>query len=169
MAYLSNTEVRALIDATESKRDRLLLTMCYEHALRISECLALTPARVQRGHLLTHPGKNGKMTVQKMTPATLALWSEMTKTLDKKTLVFPISRQWASELFHRAAAKAQIELSPRQGVHSLRHSAAHQLLKCGASLPTVQRKLGHRSLASTGVYLQVGDAEVNAASALAFA
>jgi site-specific recombinase XerD len=52
-------------------------------------------------------------------------------------MLFPISRQWASVLFHRACDKAGIQLQLRQGCHSLRHSLAHAMLDSGASLPVV--------------------------------
>ncbi len=96
------------------------------------------------------------------------LWASVTATLAPSTLVFPFSRMWASVIFHRAAEAAGIQLAPRQGIHTLRHSCAHRLLDTGAGLTVVQRKLGHRSLASTGVYLEADDAAVDYASAKAF-
>jgi len=78
-----------------------------------------------------------------------------------RTLVFPISRQWASVIFHRCAAKAKIELQLRQGIHSLRHSLAHHLLDAGAPLPVVQKSLRHRSIGSTGVYLEADGRDVD--------
>lgn len=85
----------------------------------------------------------------------------MTATLLPNTLIFPFSRQWASLLFHRACQKAGITLQLRQGVHSLRHSLAHHLLDAGAPLPVVQKSLRHRSIGSTGVYLEADGASVD--------
>jgi len=42
----------------------------------------------------------------------------------------------------------------RMAVHSLRHSLAHAMLDAGAPLPVVQRALRHRSIGSTGVYVE---------------
>lgn len=64
-------------------------------------------------------------------------------------------------IFHKAAEKAKIRLAPRQGIHSLRHSIAHHLLDSGASLPVVQKQLRHKSLASTGIYLEADGADVD--------
>jgi hypothetical protein len=47
-------------------------------------------------------------------------------------------------------------------VHSLRHSLGHHLLDAGASLPIVQKALRHRSLSSTGVYLEQDAKDVDA-------
>jgi hypothetical protein len=76
-------------------------------------------------------------------------------------MIFPISRQWASVVFHKCAAKAKIELQLRQGIHSLRHSLAHHLLDAGAPLPVVQKSLRHRSIGSTGVYLEADGRDVD--------
>ena len=154
MKHLAPNQVNDLIAAASNDRDRLLFTLLFQHGLRISECLALTRASVVRGYLQVKPRKKGKRSDEKLDPATLALWNEITKTIAPHTMLFPFSRQWASVLFHRACEKAGIELQLRMGVHCLRHSLAHALLDSGAPLPVVQRALRHRSIGSTGVYLQ---------------
>lgn len=50
-------------------------------------------------------------------------------------------------------------------VHSMRHSFAKRLLQRGVALPTVQKLLGHSSLASTGVYTEAGIEEMEEAVA----
>jgi integrase/recombinase XerC len=161
MKHLSHEQIDALIAAAESDRDRLLFQLCYEHGLRISECLALTRAHVQRDFLTIRAKKNGKRSDERLSAATTRLWASLTSTLAPNTRVFPFSRQWASVIFHRAAEKAKIRLAPRQGIHSLRHSIAHHLLDSGAALPVVQKQLRHKSLASTGVYLEADGADVD--------
>lgn len=174
MKHLSPEQIESLVKAANDtvrsaapdrerlcKRNRLMFLMCYEHGLRISECLSLTRAHVQRAFLVIKGKKKGKRTNERMNPSTLALWNEVTATLAPHTLVFPISRQFASELFHRGCDAAQIPLAPRQGIHSLRHSIAHHLLDAGAPLPVLQKLLRHRSIGSTGVYLEADGASVD--------
>ncbi len=48
---------------------------------------------------------------------------------------------------------------PDVSCHQLRHSCASDLLERGASLPTIQRILGHRSVSSTVRYTHVADPE----------
>jgi site-specific recombinase XerD len=141
----------------------------YEHGLRISECLSLTRAHVRRGYLSIKAKKKGKRADERVNPGTLSLWERVTATLAPHTLIFPISRQFASELFHRGCDAAGIQLQLRQGVHSLRHSLGHHLLDAGASLPIVQKALRHRSLSSTGVYLEQDAKDVDAWRARAVA
>jgi site-specific recombinase XerD len=152
--HLQVEQVQALRAAAETDRNKLFLTIIYEHGLRVSEALSLTRAHVRRGYLQIKGKKKGKRADEKVNPATLALFESVTKNLLPNTLIFPFSRQWGSELFHAAAAKAGIELQLRQGIHSLRHSLAHHMLDSGAPLPVVQRALRHKSIGSTGVYLE---------------
>jgi integrase len=160
--HLSVEAVGRLIEAADGDRNKLLFKLLFEHGLRISECLALTKGSMQRGgYLRVRARKKGKHTDEKMNPMTLALWNRVTEHLCPGTMVFPFSRQWASELFHHACDKAGIELQPRQGVHSLRHSLGHAMLDAGAPLPVVQKSLRHRSLSSTSVYLEADAACVD--------
>jgi len=161
MKHLSPEAVGRLIEAADTDRNRLLFRLLYEHGLRISECLSLTRAHVRRCYLQIKGKKKGRRADEKINPATLALFESVTKNLLPNTLIFPFSRQWASTLFHRACDKAGITLQLRQGVHSLRHSLAHHLLDAGAPLPVVQKSLRHRSIGSTGVYLEADGASVD--------
>jgi integrase/recombinase XerD len=160
MRHLTLDQTSQMINATANLRNRLFLTMTYEHGLRVSESIALTRSHVQDGSLCTRPGKRGKNTVQPLSPEALRMWEQVTERLAERTLVFPFTRQRAAQIFHQACDKAGVRLAPRQGIHTLRHSIAHHLLDAGAPLTVVQRQLGHHNLGSTGMYLTVDDAEV---------
>jgi site-specific recombinase XerD len=151
--HLSVEAVGRLIEAADTDRNRLFLSVIYQHGLRVSEALALTRGSVKRGYLQIKGKKNGRRADERLSPGTLALWDKVTACLLPGTLVFPFSRQWGSSIFHAAAEKAEITLQLRCGIHSLRHSCAHHLLDAGAPLPVVQRVLRHKSIGSTGQYL----------------
>jgi integrase len=151
--HLSVEAVGRLIEAADTDRNRLFLSVIYQHGLRVSEALALTRGSVKRGYLQIKAKKNGKRADERIAPPTLALWERVTHCLLPTTLVFPFSRQWGSSIFHECALRAKIELQLRCGIHSLRHSLAHHMLDSGAPLPAVQRSLRHKSIGSTGQYL----------------
>jgi len=48
--------------------------------------------------------------------------------------------------------------------HSLRHTFAKRMIERGAKLEAVQKILGHRSLASTGIYIEATDQEMDEAA-----
>lgn len=162
MKHLSPEAIGRLIAAAEGDRNRLLFTLVFQHGMRISEALALTKGSVHRGYLRVKPRKKGKPADERMNPDTLALWNRVNEHKLAHVLVFDgISRQWCSTLFHRACDRAGIQLQPRQGLHSLRHSLGHALLDAGASLPIIQKSLRHRSLSSTSCYLEQDSADVD--------
>jgi site-specific recombinase XerD len=174
MKHLSVEQVAKLIEVANQtvrpnapdrerlvSRNQLFLKIIYQHGLRVSEAISLTRGHIVRGFLVIKGRKRGKRTNEKLDPSTLALWNRVTQNLCPSTLVFPFTRQWASELFHRAASAASIELAPRMGVHALRHSCAHHLLDAGAPLPVVQRALRHASIGSTGCYIEADGASVD--------
>jgi site-specific recombinase XerD len=67
----------------------------------------------------------------------------------------PISERTALRVLRAAAKGAGIRNAERIRVHDLRHTHAHFLLDGGVSLPDVQRRLHHKSLATTGLYVKV--------------
>lgn len=68
-----------------------------------------------------------------------------------------------TEAFHSAARKSGLSIPP-QGPHCLRHSLAVHLLKNGIPLKTIGDILGHRTPASTSVYLRLATEDLREVS-----
>lgn len=67
----------------------------------------------------------------------------------------PISERTALRVLRTALKGAGIRDAERIRVHDLRHTHAHFLLDAGVPLPDVQRRLHHKSLATTGLYVRI--------------
>jgi site-specific recombinase XerD len=67
------------------------------------------------------------------------------------TRVFEISRSQLFRIYRRCATEAGLPRRKRHP-HCLRHTIATDLVEAGVKLPHVQAHLGHKSLASTGIY-----------------
>ena len=65
----------------------------------------------------------------------------------------PLHAKSVQRAFYKAKRLAGITRG--HGIHTLRHSFASHLLEAGVDLPTLQRLLGHTSLATTAKYLHV--------------
>jgi integrase/recombinase XerC len=149
-------------------RNRALLEMLYGSGLRISELLALRPARfdLSRG-LLRVLGKGSKERIVPMSrKAAEALRGYLVARRDflsQRGLAdpgnlwlgdrgLPLSRYRAYQIVRRELAPLHGEKS---SPHVLRHCFATHLLDHGADLRAVQELLGHRSLSTTEKYTKV--------------
>ncbi|MGQ2912252.1 tyrosine recombinase XerC [Aeromicrobium sp.] len=185
---LSQTEVRALLDATSAAietdgpvglRDLAILELLYATGVRVGELCGLDIDDIDRGRrLLRVLGKGRKeRSVPYGLPAADAV--DAWVTIGRPTLVGPESGPAlllgvrGGRLDPRAARKivhdrlAVVEGAPDLGPHGLRHTAATHLLEGGADLRSVQEVLGHASLGTTQIYTHVSTERLRAAYRLA--
>ena len=161
---LSRAEVRTLIEAAGSLRDRALLTTTYGAGLRASEVIRLKVSDIdsKRMCLRIEQGKRRKdrygLLSECMQGELRAYW----RAYRPETWLFPgakperpITRITAHRAFHAAKAKAGIRKGG--GLHSLRHAFATHLLEAGADLHTIQRLLGHASIRATLRYFHLSE------------
>jgi integrase len=169
MKHLSTDRLQSLLDVCDD-RDTLMVTLAYEHGMRVSELLALTPGDFARGFLTLRRLKGSRKTTQRVAEPPLAKVKAYAASqgLEPTDRLFPITRQAAHAAMRRNCEVAGI---PRHlaHMHSLKHSLGHHLLDAGTPLPVVQAALGHKSLASTGQYLVADDSTADEARAKTFA
>jgi len=171
---LSETEVRALIDAAqtwpgrEGARLSCILELLYASGLRISELVTLPLAAVRRApRFLLIAGKGGKERVVPLSePARVALEKYLERRekflpdTQSSRWLFPsrgtghLTRQRTGQLLKELAAKAGLD-PDRVSPHVLRHAFASHLLDHGADLRSVQQMLGHADISTTQIYTHV--------------
>lgn len=163
-------------------RNRALLMTTHDAALRSAEVVKLRPADVDvaAGNVRVHNGKGGKARLIRdcLTPATqqaLSAWLTRRETLrwdGRKAMLFgtfytrpergsgdnsaakgggPLDTSYLRRLLPALAAKAK--LTKPVTPHLLRHTRAREWSDAGVPVAQIQQALGHKSLATTSIYL----------------
>jgi type 1 fimbriae regulatory protein FimB len=189
MQALTQAEILLVLKlaGSESKRNHAMILLAYKHGLRASEVCALKTTDIDL--------KNGTITVRRLKGSlkssqdlldlpgqplvsekrVLRTWLEERATYhDRSDFLFlsqkggGLDRSAFFRLFQSVAERAGLPIGKRHP-HCLKHSLGFFLVEQGVTLPSIQQTLGHKSLASTGVYLKVTDTKANRDTARAFA
>jgi integrase len=173
--------------AAESKRNAAMILLAFKHGMRASEVCGLRLGDIDM--------KNGIITVRRLKGSlksqqdlmdiagqpllsekrVLKAWLEERETYrDSSDYLFlsqkggKLDRSAFSRVFKSLAERAGLPKDKRHP-HCLKHAAGFYYAERGVPLPSIQRLLGHKSLASTGVYISVTDERANRDAAKAFA
>jgi integrase/recombinase XerD len=172
VGFLTTEEIDAVLHAPDrsswhGRRDHALLALAVQTGLRVGELTALTLADVELGngaHVRVH-GKGRKDRVTPLTPHTVAVlrvWLREHRG-GPDTPLFPARRggrigtdavEWLVAKHATTAAQHCKSLRSKNITpHTLRHSAAMQLLHAGVDTSVIALWLGHESPQSTQHYL----------------
>jgi len=165
---LTVEEVRALLDATHNPKHRCLLEVLYASGIRLRECLDLVPGDINREQLLlrVRSGKGRKERLTLLSTTALETLTNYYRAYRPLHYLFEgqrPGRQYAA----RSIGKIVEQASSRAGInknvtpHTLRHTFATHLLDRGVSLRTIQKLLGHTSIATTTIYLHVSTLQLS--------
>jgi type 1 fimbriae regulatory protein FimB len=165
--YLSPSQVEALIKAAKAgrhgKRDALMISMAYHHALRVSELIHLEWAAIdlKAGKIRIARKKNGVGGEQHLAPDDWKVLRQLRKEAgDNNRYVFLSER--GDPLTRDAFAKQLAAIGKRAGIdrrlahpHALRHATGHHLANSGkVNEYQLQSVMGHRDPRSTQEYVQ---------------
>ena len=165
---MSDEEVRRLLAAAVSLRDRALLETAYATGMRLGEVihLLLTDIDSQRMVIRVEQGKGRKDRYVMLSPSLLETLRAYWRSEKPRTILFPgkggkepLHPTSAQKAFQRARERARIEKPI--SFHTLRHTFATHLLEGGANVRTIQSLLGHRSLESTQRYTHLAKNYLN--------
>lgn len=142
-------------------RNRALVAVMYRAGLRVFEALALRAIDVDlnRRTITVLRGKKGNrrtVGIDQGGAELIRRWLEVRGSgpgpLFTTRSGRPMSTTQVRALLHRAAARAGVER--RIHPHGLRHAFAAELAREGVGIIHISRLLGHRSLATTEIYLR---------------
>jgi integrase/recombinase XerD len=170
--FLADEEIEVLLDAPDTatwigRRDRALLLVAVQTGLRVSELTALRRQDVTLG-TGAHVRCLGKGRKLRCTPLRreveqiLAAWLRE-RPPEPDTPVFPSTRgghmsedaverlvaKYVAVARHRCPSLGNKRITP----HTLRHTAAMQLLQRGVDRSVIALWLGHESIETTQIYL----------------
>ena len=157
MKSLTRDELNRLLGA--AGKDRLLLTVMFNHGLRVSEVIALTDANVVDGHLVVQRLKGSRKTTQ-------PLLADEQELATMKGRFFPICRKTVQRMMLKYGAKAGIAkhlLRP----HVLKHTCGRLGYKGGMGVPELVAYLGHKNPGNSLIYMEADEAEAAKAFAAA--
>ena len=162
---LSTEEVRRLLDATTTLRERAIMEIAYSSGLRLGEVLRLklTDIDSERMVIRVERGKGGKDRNVMLATSLLETLRAYWKRNKPRRWLFPGQggeRPLSPTMVQRAfaVAKERARIDKPVSFHSLRHSFATHLLESGVNVRTIQALLGHRSLGTTERYTHVAGA-----------
>jgi len=157
-------------------RNLALIRLMLNCGLRAREVRELTIRNLDRDSgRLKVVGKGRKERIVWVAPADLMLLQDWLAYLSPSSnprpssnLIFtsldgkkPLCGRWLRKMVKRLGEKAGIDKSLHP--HSLRHTFATDLYAKKKNLPLVQRALGHKSMATTSIYISICDAELEEA------
>ena len=165
--YLTEHEVKTLLSGITDTRDHTILAVLCFVGLRRSELVDLTVGEVASRDELTIHGKGG---VERSVPInrylrgvldSFLLWKEERgESLEVKAPLFvsrkgnAVSPHAVYNLVRKWSEKA---LGRECHPHTMRHSFASMLVAKNVNLATIQRLMGHTSIAMTETYLHISN------------
>ena len=162
--YLEAHEVNAIIRAADDPRARLLMLEQWRAGLRVSEALALEVSDlsldVELPTLRVRSGKGRKARVVPVHPELgAAFQTALAYGNVSEGRIIDAHRstawRWVQKALERAEQLGAIPPGREVGTHTFRHSYARHLLMNGIPINFLSRWLGHSSIQTTLIYLEL--------------
>jgi len=148
LSWLTQEQISTLLTAIREGCDNPhvepIVLLCLATGARWSEAEGLTPSRLRYGAVTYSKTKSSKVRTVPIQPELEALIRDHWKRHGQFT--------GAITSFRRALARSGIELPKGQASHALRHTFASHFMQKGGNILTLQKILGHSSLAMTMRY-----------------
>lgn len=174
--FVRESDMDRLLDLTkdddtfEGVRNRTIVMMFYETGIRRAELIGLTDVRVDLG--MSQLKVLGKRNKERIVPFGKELYTQIEHYLQKRHEVehgnvdafflgkngMPITESSVSKIVKDALS--QVTTQKKRSPHVLRHSFATAMLNNDADLGSIQKILGHQSLATTEVYTHLSFEEL---------
>ena len=162
--YLEAHEINALIATASNPKAKLLILLQWRAGLRVAEALAVTAADLMLESdsptLRVHRGKGGKARIVPVHPElqnALQVLMDFGNLGERRIIDAHRSTawRWVIGVVAEAQALGRFPAGRKVGTHTLRHSYARHLLRHGILVNYLSRWLGHSSIQTTLIYLEL--------------
>ena len=159
---LSAEELEDLFAGVANPKHRMLLMTTYAGGLRVSEVVKLKIKDIHSERMLIRvdqgKGKKDRYTIlsERLLKELRIYWTMHRPRLwlfPSKDPSKPMHIGTAQKIYYTAKKRAKIKRG--RGIHTLRHCFATHMLEAGEDIRTIQMLMGHSSILTTMVYLQV--------------
>ncbi len=160
---LTKEEVKHLIEMSQTKKSKLILSLLYSSGLRVSELVNLKPQDINFEENVGWVRK-GKGSKDRIFILSDSLSSNLKSFLSKRNNSYlfsektPLTTRNIQKIVKNARIKSGI--SKKVTPHTLRHSFATHLLESGNDIRTIQTLLGHSSLNTTQLYTHISSEQL---------
>lgn len=143
------------------ERDWLLILVALTHGLRVSEVLEITPDHFKSGVLITRRLKGSNKTEQPLVSSSDPLFDEkkalfeFSRGMLGNQRLFKITPRRADQIIKQHCKAADIP-EHLAHMHTCKHTTAMEMIG-KATVPEIQRRLGHKNGGNTLKYLEVSD------------
>jgi site-specific recombinase XerD len=149
--YLTQSEMRDLIDSAVEPRNNLIVKMLYATGVRISELVNIKKSDIDFDRdTIKVFGKGAKERIVLIPDGLSSALRTYCEQLDDNSKLFDLTTRTVQRDIKILAVRAGINkhVTP----HKLRHSFATHMLQNGGSVVAIQKLLGHTSLNTTQIY-----------------
>jgi len=149
--YFREEEIQEVLDEAKkvNYRDYIILLTLWKTGVRCSELISIRKNDIKEGMLEVRGGKGNKDRVIPLDPNLESLLRLYSDRMKYNETLFPISDRALRYIVEKYRHR------PDMSTHSFRHSYAVHALKKGVNLRSLQKALGHSSLQTTQIYLDI--------------
>lgn len=159
---LTKDEVRSLINASKTLKNKVIIEFLYSTGVRVSELCKITLKDLYLSEKIGYV-RRGKGRKDRLIILSNVLINDLNKYIEKYRIqkddkIFDMERRNVHRIVKTIAKNALIDkkVSP----HTLRHTFATHLLENNVDLRKIQELLGHSNLATTQIYTKVSTQEL---------
>lgn len=163
-AVCSFEEIEKLIDTADNIRNKAIIALTYSSGLRVGEVCRLAPADIHMSTMQVHirnsknHGDHWTILSERALKLLIAYWHSCPEPRDVLFVSLrkphkPLKPAAIEIMLKKVSREAGVNVHP----HTLRHSFATHLIEDDTRREYVQAMLGHKSPASTAVYVHVSN------------